>query len=56
MLRLTEREFRAWWRWLTGEREKCPVCGRPMHKLYHGEQDHDQLKSGRIVTLRPQKE
>jgi DNA repair exonuclease SbcCD ATPase subunit len=27
---MTEREFKAWRRWLLGEHEKCPLCGRPL--------------------------
>lgn len=29
-MRLTEREFKAWKRWLLSDHEKCPLCGRPM--------------------------
>ncbi|MBI1742939.1 hypothetical protein HYR54_07710 [Candidatus Acetothermia bacterium] len=29
-MRPTEREVKAWRRWLLGRHEKCPVCGRPM--------------------------
>ena len=47
MLRLTEREFKAWWRWLTGEHEKCPVCGHPMHKRKGDGYDADRDPQGR---------
>ena len=29
-MRLTEREFKKWHRWLLSKHEKCPLCGRPM--------------------------
>jgi len=29
-MRPTEREEKAWRRWLLGRHEKCPVCGRPL--------------------------
>jgi hypothetical protein len=44
---MTEREFKAWRRWLLGEHEKCPLCGRPMPGLKGVNYDADRDSQGR---------